>query len=156
MLSADADDAKNYRFAAADRLIAAIKSAGAEPLFTLYGGVGAAGAVPDADKWAQVVRHVVLHYNAGWNKGFRSQVRYWQVWNAPDSKESWSGSAQDYYTLYAKAVQAIQAADGSALVGGPGLAKPLIAGAYREKFFDFARVNRLPLDFFPWQFYSPR
>jgi xylan 1,4-beta-xylosidase len=101
-----------------------------------------------------VVRHVVLHYNAGWNKGFRSQVRYWQVWNAPDSKESWSGSAQDYYTLYAKAVQAIQAADGSALVGGPGLAKPLIAGAYREKFFDFARVNRLPLDFFPWQFHT--
>jgi hypothetical protein len=143
-IHADAEDPKNYRFASADRLVAAIKSAGAEPLFSLRGGAGAAAGAPDADKWAQVVRHVVLH--------FRNRVRYWEVWDAPDSESSWRGSAQDYYVLYAKAAQAIQGADDAALVGGPGLAKPLIAGAYREKFFDFVRVNRLPLDFFSWHF----
>jgi xylan 1,4-beta-xylosidase len=156
-MSADADDPKNYRFASIDRRVAAIKSGGAEPLFNLYGGGGggagdSGAAVPDADKWARIVRHVVLHYNAGWNKGFRNQVRYWEVWNAPDSQDSWHGSAQDYYVLYAKAAQAIQSADDAALVGGPGLSRPLIAGPYREKFFDFVRVNRLPLDFFSWQF----
>jgi xylan 1,4-beta-xylosidase len=153
-MSADADDAKNYRFASIDRLVASIKSAGAEPLFCLYGGIAVAATAPDADKWALIVRHVVLHYTAGWNKGSRSQVRYWEVWNAPDSQDSWRGSAQDYYVLYAKAAQAIQGADESALVGGPGLSKPLSAGAYREKFFDFVRINRLPLDFFSWQFRS--
>jgi xylan 1,4-beta-xylosidase len=149
---ADAEDPKNYHFASIDRLVAAIKAGGAEPLFCLNGGIGTAAAAPDADKWAQIVRHVVLHYNAGWNKGFRGQVRYWEIWNAPDSPDSWRGSAQEYYALYAKAAQAIQDADNSALVGGPGLSKPLVAGAYREKFFDFVRVNRLPLDFFSWQF----
>jgi xylan 1,4-beta-xylosidase len=153
-MSADADDPKSYRFASIDRVVAAIKSAGAEPLFCLYGGIGAAATAPDADKWALIVRHVVLHYSAGWNKGSRKQVRYWEVWNAPDSPDSWRGSAQDYYALYAKAAQAIQGADDSALVGGPGLSKPLLAGAYRERFFDFVRVNRLPLDFFSWHFRS--
>jgi hypothetical protein len=150
--NADADDPKNYRFASIDRLVAAVKSADAEPLFVLYGGVSAAAAARDPDKWAQIVRHVVLHSNAGWTKGFRHQVRYWEVWNAPDSQDSWRGSAQEYYALYAKAAQAIQGADDSSLVGGPGLSKPLIAGVYREKFFDFVRVNRLPLDFFSWHF----
>jgi len=153
-INADADDPKNYRFASVDRLVAAIKSAGAEPLFCLAGGVGAAATAPDADKWALIVRHIVLHYSAGWNKGSRNQIRYWEVWDAPDSESSWRGSAQQYYALYAKAAQAIQGADGSALVGGPGLSKPLIAGAYREKFFDFVRMNRLPLDFFSWHFRS--
>ena len=157
-INADANDPKNYRFAAVDRLVAAIKSAGAEPLFGLAGGLGGVGGAaptaPDADKWALIVRHIVLHYSAGWNKGSRNQVRYWEVWDAPDSDRSWRGSAQQYYVLYAKAAQAIQGADGSALVGGPGLSKPLITGAYREKFFDFVRMNRLPLDFFSWHFRS--
>src|SRR5580698_3531078 len=153
-MNADAEDPKSYRFASVDRLVAAIKSGGAEPLFCLSGGIGTAPTPADADKWALIVRHIVLHYSAGWNKGSRGQVRYWEIWNAPDSQDSWHAAAQDYYLLYAKAAQAIQGADGSALIGGPGLSKPLIAGAYRENFFDFVRVNRLPLDFFSWQFRS--
>jgi xylan 1,4-beta-xylosidase len=150
--NADADDPNSYRFASTDRLVVSIKAAGAEPLFDLSGGAGT--TVPDPDKWAQIVRHVVLHYNAAWNKGFRHQIRYWEIWDAPDSESSWRATPQEYYALYAKAAHAIQAADDSALVGGPGLSKPLIAGAYREKFFDFVRVNRLPLDFFSWHFRS--
>jgi xylan 1,4-beta-xylosidase len=149
---ADVEDPKSYRFGPADRLVTSIKSGGAEPLFDLYGSAGAVAAVPDPDKWAQIVRHIVLHYNAGWNKGFRYGIRYWEVWNAPDSELSWRGTPQEYYALYEKAAQAIQSADDAALVGGPGLSKPLIAGAYREKFFDFVRVRRLPLDFFSWHF----
>jgi xylan 1,4-beta-xylosidase len=56
--------------------------------------------------------------------------------------------------LYEKTARAIEAADAEALVGGPALAKPLIAGAYREKFLDFVRMHRLPLDFFSWHFYT--
>jgi hypothetical protein len=100
------------------------------------------------------VKHVVLHYNAAWGRGFRYGIRYWEVWNAPDSKQFWSGSPAEYYRLYEKTAQAIQAADPDALVGGPALSKPLIAGDYREKFMDFVRLNRLPLDFFSWHFYA--
>ena len=154
-MSADAENPKSYNFARTDRLVASIKSGGAEPLFRL-GRSASAGADPpaDPDKWALIVKHVVLHYNAGWGRGFRYGIRYWEIWNAPDSKEFWSGSPADYYRLYESTAQAIQAADPAALVGGPALSKPLIAGDYREKFIDFVRLNRLPLDFFSWHFYA--
>jgi xylan 1,4-beta-xylosidase len=154
-LSADTENPKSYNFARTDRLVASIKSGGAEPLFRL-GQSASAGADPpaDPDKWAQIVKHVVLHYNAGWGRGFRYGIRYWEIWDAPDSKQSWSGSPAEYYRLYEKTAQAIQAADPAALVGGPALSKPLIAGDYREKFIDFLRLNRLPLDFFSWHFYA--
>jgi xylan 1,4-beta-xylosidase len=154
-MSADTENPKSYNFARTDRLIASIKSGGAEPLFRL-GRSASAGVDPpaDPDKWAQIVKHVVMHYNAGWGRGFRYGIRYWEIWNAPDSKQFWSGSPADYYRLYEKTAQAIQAADPAALVGGPALSKPLIAGDYREKFIDFVRLNRLPLDFFSWHFYA--
>jgi len=154
-MSADTENPKSYNFARTDRLVASIKSGGAEPLFRL-GRSASAGADPpaDPDKWAQIVKHVVLHYNAGWGRGFRYGIRYWEIWNAPDSKQFWSGSPVEYYRLYEKTAQAIQAADPAALVGGPALSKPLIAGDYREKFIDFVRLNRLPLDFFSWHFYA--
>jgi xylan 1,4-beta-xylosidase len=154
-LSADTENPKSYNFARTDRLVASIKTGGAEPLFRL-GRSASAGADPpaDPDKWAQIVKHVVLHYNAGWGRGFRYGIRYWEIWDAPDSKQFWSGSPAEYYRLYEKTAQAIQAADPAALVGGPALSKPLIAGDYREKFIDFVRLNRLPLDFFSWHFYA--
>jgi len=154
-MSADVENPKSYNFAPADRLVGSIRSSGAEPLFRIGRSANAGGEPPaDLDKWAQIVRHVVLHYNAAWAKGFRHAIRYWEIWNAPDNKRSWSGSPADYYRLYDKTARAIQAADPDALVGGPAISKPLIAGDYREKFIDFVRVNRLPLDFFSWHFYA--
>jgi xylan 1,4-beta-xylosidase len=154
-MSADAEDPKNYKFAATDRLLASIRSAGAEPLFQVGRNSDSAPEPPaNPDKWAQIVRHIVLHYNAGWDKGYRYGIRYWEIWNAPDSKLSWNGSPEEYYALYEITARAIEAADAEALVGGPALAKPLIGGAYREKFLDFVRMRRLPLDFFSWHFYT--
>jgi xylan 1,4-beta-xylosidase len=154
-MSADAEKPKSYRFEPADRLIASIKSAGAEPIFRIGRSSGGAADLPvDPDKYAQIARHIVLHYNQGWDKGFRYAIRYWEIWNEPDTKAFWTGSPEAYYALYAKTAGAIQSADASALVGGPAMAKPLIAGAYREKFLDFVRFNRLPLDFFSWHFFA--
>jgi hypothetical protein len=154
-MSADVENPKSYNFAPTDRLVASIRSNGAEPLFRI-GRSASAGIEPpaDPDKWARIVRHVVLHYNAAWDKGFRYGIRYWEIWSAPDSKQFWSGSAAEYYRLYDKTARAIQEADPAALVGGPAISKPLIAGDYREKFIDYVRLNRLPLDFFSWHFYA--
>jgi len=154
-MSADVDNAKSYNFAPTDRLVASIKSAGAEPLFRIGRSRGADASPPsDPERYAQIARHIVLHYNRGWDKGFHYAIRYWEVWNEADSKLFWTGSPQEYYALYDKMARAIQSADDSALVGGPAISKPLIAGAYREKFLDFVRFNRLPLDFFSWHFFA--
>jgi xylan 1,4-beta-xylosidase len=154
-MSADPENAASYHFAATDRLIASIKSVGAEPLFRVGRSIGAAADPPaDLDKYAQIVHHVVLHYNKGWDQGFHYAIRYWEIWNEPDFKVFWTGSPQSYYALYDKTARAIKAADGEALVGGPTIAKPLDAGAYREGFLDYAQSNHLPLDFFSWHLYT--
>ena len=154
-MSADPENPASYHFEATDRMIASIKSVGAEPLFRIGRSIGAAAdPPPDLAKYAQIVRHVVLHYNKGWNKGFRYAIRYWEIWNEPDFKFFWTGSPQLYYTLYDKSARAIKAADSHALVGGPTISKPLDEGAYREGFLDYVRSNRVPLDFFSWHLYT--
>jgi xylan 1,4-beta-xylosidase len=154
-MSADVDNPKSYSFAPTDRLIASIKSAGAEPLFRIGRKVGAGSMPPaDLDKYAEIARHVVLHYNQGWGKGSRHAIRYWEIGHEADAKAVWTGSAENYYAFYSKTARAIESADDAALVGGPALAKPLIAGATRENFLSFVRVNRLPLDFFSWHFFA--
>jgi xylan 1,4-beta-xylosidase len=154
-MTADPEIPSSYHFEPTDRLIASIKSVGAEPLFRVGRSIGAAADPPaDLDKYAEIVRHVVLHYNKGWDKGFRYRIRYWEIWNEPDFRVFWTGSPQLYYALYDKTVRAIKAADGDALVGGPTISKPLDAGAYREGFLDYVRSNRLPLDFFSWHLYT--
>ncbi|MDP9087921.1 MAG: hypothetical protein M3O26_04175 [Pseudomonadota bacterium] len=153
-LAADSDNPKSYNFGPTDRIIASIKSAGAEPLLRIACEPAAAGSELDLERYAQIARHMALHYNKGWGKGFKYAVRYWEIGNEPDLQRSWSGTALDYYALYDKMARAIQSADDQALVGGPGLAKPLLAGAYRENFIDVVRANRLPLDFFSWHFFA--
>jgi len=154
-MTADPNEAASYHFAATDRLIASIKSVGAEPLFRVGRSIGAQADPPaDLDKYAQIVRHIVLHYNKGWDKGFQYGIRYWEIWNEPDFKVFWTGTPESYYSLYEKSAHAIKAADAQALVGGPTISKPLDATPYREAFCDFVHANRVPLDFFSWHLYT--
>jgi len=154
-MQADANDPASYRFAPTDRLIASIRGAGAEPLFRVGRSLGANPAPPpDPDKYALIAQHIVRHYNQGWDHGFHYGIRYWEIWNEPDFKFFWTGSPEQYYTLYEKTVRAIKAADPHSLVGGPTVSRPLDAGAYREDFLSFVRARQLPLDFFPWHFYT--
>jgi xylan 1,4-beta-xylosidase len=152
-LSADVENPQSYNFAATDRVIAAIEAAGAQPLFRIGRNIVAADPAADVDKFAQIARHIVLHYNQGWDKGFRYAIRYWEIWNEPDSKAFWTASAAQYYDLYDKTARAITSADPNALIGGPSISKPLDSGAYREGFLDYVRWHRLPLDFFSWHCY---
>src|SRR5205807_9379097 len=64
------------------------------------------------DKYAAIARHIVMHYNRGWAKGFHYHIRYWEIWNEPDlGKVFWAGTAQQYYELYAKLARAVKSAD---------------------------------------------
>ena len=154
-MGADAEDPKSYNFGPTDRLIASIKGVGAETIFRIGRSIGADPTPPaDPDKYAQIARHIVLHYNQGWDHGFHDGLRYWEVWNEPDFRVFWTGTPQQYYDLYEKVARAIKAADPNALIGGPTISKPLDATPYREGFLDFVSAKKLPLDFFVWHFYT--
>lgn len=153
---ADPADPKSYNFGPTDKLIAGIEAIGAETLFRL-GRSGMTGAPPpaDLDRYGEVIRHVVLHYNKGWAGGFHYAIRRWEVWNEPDLGQIfWRGTPEQYYALYATAAKAVKSADPQALVGGPTIAVINEPTPYREGFLAYVRDHHLPLDFFSWHWYS--
>ena len=155
-LAANPSDPRSYQFGPTDKLIEGIRNIGAQVLFRL-GRDGMTTAPPPGDlaKYAEIIRHVVLHYDEGWDGGMRDAVRYWEVWNEPDlGKIWWRGTPDQYYALYAAAARAVKSADPHAMVGGPTIALVNQRTPYREGFLAFVRAHRLPLDFFSWHWYS--
>jgi hypothetical protein len=153
---ADPDDPRSYHFGPTDRLVASIVGVGAQTIFRI-GRSETSDVTPprDFDRYAAVVEHIVMHYNRGWDHGFRYGLKYWEVWNEPDlGTLFWGGTPRQFYTLYAKLARAVKRADPSALVGGPTLAKPNDASPYRDGFLEFVRDQHLPLDFFSWHWYA--
>jgi hypothetical protein len=150
---ADPSDPASYRFASTDAAIAEARAGGFEVLFRLgesYGGPKTPRMAPE--KWAEVVRHIVLHVNQGWANGSTVGIRYWEIWNEANGPLFWSGTPEEFYDLFARAAVAVRAADPAALVGGPGLAghthEAWVRGLLRH-----VRAAGAPLDFFSWHIY---
>ena len=154
---ADPNDPASYRFEPTDRLIASIKGLGAEVIFRIGRSEGSNVDPPkDFDRYAEVVKHIVLHYNRGWANGYRYDIRYWEVWNEPDlGRLFWGGTPQEYFSLYGKIARAVKQADRRARVGGPAISRPNDnANPWLDEFLDYVRANRLPLDFYSWHWYA--
>jgi xylan 1,4-beta-xylosidase len=154
---ADPNDPRSYNFGPTDQLIASIKGIGADVIFRLGRSEGSNVDVPkDFDRYAEIARHIVLHYNQGWANGFRYGIRYWEVWNEPDlGRLFWGGTAPEYFTLYGKVARAVKKADRRALVGGPAISRPNdTSNPWLDGFLDYVRANELPLDFYSWHWYA--
>src|SRR5208282_537576 len=122
--AADPNAPKSYNWGPTDKLLGPIHDIGADVLFRL-GREGRTTAPPPTDlvKYASIVRHIVLHYNKGWDHGFQNRVRYWEVWNEPDLGQIWwRGTPEQYYAMYAAFAAAVKEADPASLVGGPTIA----------------------------------
>ena len=154
-LHADSAISKSYNFGPTDNLIKSIYDVGAQSLFRIGASAGESSGVPnsfnsDADyaHYAEIARHVVLHYNKGWDHGFQYGVKYWEVLNEPDGRFV----PAKYYKLYGSIARAVKAADPTANIGGPALMFGYQGPTYKEDFLDYLQKNNLPLDF--WSFHD--
>lgn len=154
-IKADPLNPANYNFAPTDKLMKSIHDVGARAIFRFGASAGENSGVPDSftserdyDHYANIARHVVLHYNKGWHGGFRYDVKYWEVLNEPDGRFD----ANKYYKLYGKLAKAVKSADKDAWIGGPSLMFTHNGPSYREHFLNSLRKNGLPLDF--WTFHD--
>jgi hypothetical protein len=151
--SADPEKVESYRFVPTDKVIEAIQESGAEVYYRIGRSFGANRNPPaDFDKFAAVVKHIVMHYNQGWAHGFYDDIRYWEFWNEPEF--FWTGTPQQFYSLYEKTARAVKAVDPDLKFGGDALAFPLVDSPYREGFLDYCADHHLPLDFFSWHTYA--
>jgi len=152
-MSADPEKSANYNFGPTDKMLASIRASGAEVYYRVGRSWGAKIDPPaDFDKYANVVKHLAMHYNQGWANGFHYQIRYWEFWNEPEG--FWSGTPEQFYSLYEKTARALKSVDPTLKVGGDARALPYDDGPYREGFFDYCTAHKLPLDFYSWHTYA--
>jgi xylan 1,4-beta-xylosidase len=153
---ADPEKPGSYNFAPTDQVLAAIRASGAEIYYRVGRSWGANINPPtDFDKFANVVKHIAMHYNHGWANGFHYDIRYWEFWNEPDGV-FWYGTPEQFYSLYEKTVRALKSVDPALKVGGDAKASPADDGGYREGFIDYCAAHKLPLDFYSWHTYADR
>jgi len=151
--NADPEKPESYRFGPTDIVIQAIREAGAEVYYRVGRSFGANRNPPaDFDKFADIVKHIAMHYNQGWDNGFHDNIRYWEFWNEPEF--FWTGTAEQFYSLYEKTARALKSVDPSLKVGGDAKAIPMDDGPYREGFLDYCATHKLPLDFYSWHTYA--
>ncbi|HTS28760.1 MAG TPA: hypothetical protein VMH81_22975 [Bryobacteraceae bacterium] len=76
----------------------------------------------DYGKWAELVRHLVLHAVERYGK---SEVESWswELWNEPDISY-WRGTPEEYFKLYDFTADAIKRALPAGRVGGPATTGP--------------------------------
>jgi hypothetical protein len=156
IFDADPDDPKNYTFAKTDDYLAAIVKNRSQIVYRLGESIEPWTRYhnhppKDFAKWARICVNIIRHYNDGWAKGFRHDIKYWEIWNEPEGGSMWTGTRQQYFELYETAAKAIKAHDPSLRVGGPAatnakseLVRPFVA---------FCRDRKLPLDFLSWHAY---
>ena len=156
----DPEDPKNYTFAKTDAYIAGILKTGAKVVFRLGESIETKGTryhinpPKDMDKFARVCVNVMRHYNEGWANGRRYNIEYWEIWNEPDNRSMWTGTMEEYFTLYETVARAIKSHNPKMKVGGPALAGDLTKKGWALPFLALCRDRKLPLDFFSFHGYT--
>ncbi len=158
----------SYEFAATDDYIAAVVKTGSSVLYRLGESIEhtprkyRVHPPGDFGKWADICCAIIRHYNEGWAKGFRYNIRYWEVWNEPENQpDMWTGTDDQYFKLYEVAAKAIKARWPDLKVGGPSLGYTgefkdgqFKAGDFLLRFLRHCRDRQVPLDFFSWHRYA--
>jgi xylan 1,4-beta-xylosidase len=157
-LNADPTLAGSYSFGPSDAMINDVVATGAEVYFRVgrsnLSGTGQNTPPPDFAKYAQIVQHVIMHYNQGWDNGLSLGIRYFEIWNEPDFTPFWTGTPAQYYDLYKTIALAIKATDSNALVGGPAISTFNDLKGLRVSFLQYLKNNKVPLDFYSFHKYT--
>lgn len=172
----DADEnlPESYNFLPTDLYLASIKNTGAEIFYRLgeslepYARKIFAKSPRDAEKWARICEHIIMHYNEGWANGFKLGIKYIEIWNAPDSPEGFVGDPSEYFELYRVSANYLKERFPRIKVGAYGARgfyslnrldateemKSYLP--FMQRFFAYinAEATRAPLDFFTWSCYT--
>ena len=159
----DADDPRNYNFKPTDDYIRPLIEAGIEIDFRLGEAIEHSDNLyrvhPPADfeKWADICSHIIRHYNEGWADGFKWNIRYWSIWEEPDTNPTLLAGPDPFYgayfQLYKTVAPILKRRFPSIRISGPQCAT---FPQHVKDFVAFCAKEKLPLDALGWTHYPLR
>lgn len=155
---ADPTNPDNYYFEQTDYYFQNTMSVGAEIYYRLgvsidHGKKHFVARMPhDFEHYAEVCAGIVRHYNHGWADGFHFNIKYWEVWNEPESIEMWNGTFDDYLDLFVTVYKRLKSEFPDIKVGGCS-AMSLNIQLFRRMAERCAQEGITP-DFISWHHYS--
>ena len=155
--NADSNLESSYDFNLSDKYISSIVNSGSNVYYRF--GESASNneklRQPPTDfiKWANVCKHVVMHYNDGWNNGFYYNLKYFEIWNEPDLNGFWNGTCIEYYQLFKTTYQTLKEYNLDLKIGGPCTSN-IYDNNYTKGFLLYLLENNISLDFFSWHQYA--
>jgi hypothetical protein len=168
------DDPRSYHFEEVDKQIAMILDTGAKILWQANFDIGGGdrwgrccqgGRPPQkTSRWANVIRHVLMHFNDGWGEGHEWDIQYVEFINEPCSLggfqcESAEGRRQlfDTYAAFANAIESYNQ-EFNHQVRIIGIAEPNSADVEAMRLMDdfliYVASNHVPLDIFSYHYFG--
>ena len=97
----------------------------------------------DQSKWSGLIHALIAHWRERYGP---DEIRNWyyEVWNEPDLSAFFSGTLDDYLTLYKTTAEAVRAECAQCRIGGPATA---FSYDYEQKLVKFSAANHVPIDF---------
>ena len=153
----DPNNESSYNFELSDQVINSIIDGGFKVFYRL--GESASGNITlrqppgNYSKWAEICKHIIMHYNDGWNNGYFFNILYWEIWNEPDLIGFWNSSSYEYYQLYDVTSTILKDYNPSLKIGGP-CTSSVFNDEFTHDFISYIKENQLSLDFFSWHMYA--
>ena len=96
----------------------------------------------DYAAWETLINILVAHWKERYGI---EEIRNWffEIWNEPNLSAFWTGTQQEYFSLYQHSARAIKNVDEQLKVGGPATA----SNAWITEFKNFCDHNNVPYDF---------
>ena len=155
---ADPSDPRNYYFEQTDYYLKNTMDQGSQIYYRLGVSIDhakvrfTARKPKDFDHYAEVCAGIVRHYNNGWANGHHWNIKYWEVWNEPESVQMWDGTFDEYLDLFVTVYKRLKSEFPDLKVGGFG-AVSLSMPLFRQMAAKCAEHNIKP-DFISWHHYS--
>ena len=172
---ADPNDPRSYDFAYNDAYFRTLAASGMQIFYRL--GVTIENNYhlkpqrihppKDFRKWADICSGIIRHYNEGWADGFHYGIKYWELWNEPESPAMWQGTSRQFFELYTTVAPMLKRRFPDVKVGGYGcsgffaVTRPDcndLRKSYLRFFHEFLEHLKghpeVPFDFFTWHLYS--
>ena len=172
--NADETLEESYNFLPTDLYLASVKNTGADIFYRLgesrepYSRKYYAKVPRDPEKWARICEHIIMHYNEGWSNGFKMNIRFWEIWSAPETAECWASEKEEYFELYRITANHLRERFPKIKIGAYGSRgfyslNRLDASEEMKSYVPFmqrflsyitAEETAAPLDFFTWACYT--